>query len=88
MATTWTKITKASGTSYTKVSPPGSARYGYGKYGTATYGDNGGVWTKLAKGIGGDILATAGMFMGVGSLTYSGGQVLSTGIWTKIPKGT
>lgn len=47
--TTYTKISKASGTSYTKLSPPGTARYGYGKYGTAKYDDNGGSYTKLSK---------------------------------------
>lgn len=49
--TTWTKITKASGTSWTKLSPPGS-RYGYAKYGTGTYGNMGASWTKITKASG------------------------------------
>lgn len=52
MTTIYTKITKATGTAYTKLSPPGTARYGYGKYGTAKYGDNGGSYTKVTKASG------------------------------------
>lgn len=52
MSTIYTKVNKASGTSYTKVSPPGTARYGYGIYGTAKYGDNAGSYTKITKASG------------------------------------
>lgn len=52
MTTTYTKINKASGTSYTKLSPPGNARYGYGKYGTATYGSDGRGYTNITKAAG------------------------------------
>lgn len=49
--TTYTKITKASGTSYTKLSPPGD-RYGYAKYGTGKYGNSGSTYTKVVKASG------------------------------------
>lgn len=52
MTTNYTKINNAIGTPYTKVSPPGNARYGYGIYGVARYGNNGGTYTKLNKASG------------------------------------
>ncbi len=48
MPTTYTKIAKASGTSYTKLSPPGD-RYGYAVYGTGVYGNNGAIYTKVSN---------------------------------------
>lgn len=46
------------------------------------------MYTNIAKPTGGTITATAGLYMGVGVLTYSGNQVLSPGNWTKINKPT
>jgi hypothetical protein len=92
MTTVYTKIAKPTGTAYTKVSG------GYHLYDdtmdiyddpNVTYDglNRMSAWTDIAKPSNGELIATAGLFMGLGALTYSGGEVLSSGIWTKIAKG-
>lgn len=85
MTTTWTPITKASGTSYTKINPVlGSSRYGYALYGTGTYGGTT-SWTNISKPTDG-VLISAGTATGLlMPPTYS--QDIG-GIWTKINKAT
>lgn len=93
MVTNWTKISKATGTTYTKVSG------GYHLYDDTidTYDDSQvtydglnhmSAWTKISNAPHNDI-ALAGMFMGVGSLTYHGGEIIPGGsIWISVPKAT
>ncbi len=91
MTTNWTKIAKPTSPSWVKISG------GYHLYDDTmdTYDDSGVTydganrlsgWTKIPNATNG--LATGGMYMGFGMQTYSGGQTLSAGVWTKIPKAT
>jgi len=87
MTTTYTKITKASGTSYTKViSVDGASQYGYALYGTGLYGGTT-AWTDVAEPAGGTTVSAGtatGLLM---PPTYSTATTFG-GIWTNINKAT
>lgn len=89
--TTYTKITKASGTAYTKVSG-GHHLYDdtVDTYDTSfvTYDglNHQSAWTRLG---GGYSIAAEGQYEGFGAFTYSGGQrLIAMNAWVKIPKAT
>lgn len=90
MTTTWNKITKASGTSWNKLS---SGVTLYDDFSTTydssstNYDGQLNSWTKIAKPAVGTT-ALPGQYYGIGLLTYSGGQTLHSDGWTRITKAT
>lgn len=86
--TTWTKINKPTGTSYTKViKTNGSSRYGFAKYGTNKYGATGISWTNVPKASIGPSIPVGSPMGLLLSITYSQPVIMDT-TWTKINKAT
>lgn len=88
----YTNIPKPTGTNYT-VAPNsgGVVHYDessvmYDDPNTFYDGYNPNAYINISKPSGGTIIATAGLYYGFGAFTYSGGQILSQGQYTKVPK--
>lgn len=90
MTTIYTKVSKVTGTPYTKVSS-GIVIYDASDYAydaVIAYDGALNIYTNVAKPSSGGAIATAGLYYGFGAFTYSGGQVLRQDNWTKVTKAT
>lgn len=91
MPTTWTKINKASGTPWTKVSPQGLTLFDDSSVAFDSplmlFDGNTTAWTKIAKPNTGIIVSTGSATGLLMPPTYSSQTVLGD-IWTKINKPT
>lgn len=93
MSEPYTYVPKPTGAPYTLVNPAGKQMYdeesiSYDDSSTYYDGVNPTAYTYVPKPTTTANLATVGLYYGFGAFTYSGGQPLSGGEWTNVPKPT